>query len=158
MKKYLNQQCIQNNDIRSIIKREIFSQNKSLENLFKGDLDLWPIYVSKKITRSIYDNVFYLGDAFYTFAPTMAQGASQSIEGAYELFNLLSKNTKEIQDLYFRQRLKRTNLINGRSKLNYFSFHLSNQPMILMRNLILKNIVKSDKFLNRYLGNIYQEI
>ena len=154
----VRQKLSQNNDIRSIIRTKILSQNNSLENLFKGDLDLWPIYVSKKITRSTYDNVFYLGDAFYTFTPTMAQGASQSIEGAYELFNLLSKNTKEIQDLYFRQRLKRTNLINRRSKLNYFSFHLSSQPMILMRNLILKNIIKSDKFLNRYLGNIYQEI
>ena len=36
--------------------------------------------------------VFYLGDAFHTLLPTMAQGASQSIEDAYELSLLLGKN------------------------------------------------------------------
>ena len=64
------------------------------ENLFKSDLNFWPVYVTKKPTKSIYDNIFYLGDAFYTFVPALAQGASQSIEAAYELFNLLSDNKK----------------------------------------------------------------
>ena len=48
-----------------------------------------------------------MGDAFYTFPPTMAQGAGQSIEGAFELFNLLSPNKKDIQDLYFKKRLEK---------------------------------------------------
>ena len=88
----------------------------------------------------------------------MAQGASQSIEGANELFNLLSKDVKEIQNLYFKKRLERTKLIDSRSRLNYFSFHLSNTLMVQARNMILKKITKSEKLLDRYLKNIYQTI
>ena len=49
----------QNYDIHSILKKKIFSKNKNLENLFTGDLNLWPVYVTKKPIKSIYDNVFY---------------------------------------------------------------------------------------------------
>jgi len=154
----LRQKLFQNKDIHSIIKKEILSQNKSLENLFKGHLESWPIYTTRKPSKSIYENVLYLGDAFYTFIPAIAQGASQSIEGANELFNLLSKDTKEIQSLYFKERLKRIRLINRRSQLNYFSFHLSNSTMIQARNFMLKKITNSRKFLDKYLGNIYKII
>ena len=154
----VRQKLSKNNDIHSIIKKEILSKNKNLENLFKGHLESWPIYVTRKPSKSIYENVFYLGDAFYTFIPAIAQGASQSIEGANELFNLLSKDTKEIQSLYFKERLKRIRLINRRSQLNYFSFHLSNSTMIQARNFMLKKITNSRKFLDKYLGNIYKII
>ena len=86
----------------------------------------------------------------------MAQGASQSIEGAYELFNLLLKDSKDLQHLYFKKRVERIKLINNRSRLNYHSFHLSNPLMVKSRNFILKKITKSEKLLNIYLGNIYQ--
>ncbi len=154
----VRQKSLHNKDMYSIIEKEILSQNKNLTNLFKGNLESWPIYVTKKPSKSIHKNLFYLGDAFYTFSPMMAQGASQAIEGANELFNLLSKNTKEMQNLYFEKRLERTKLIDSRSKLNYFSFHLSNPIMVQIRNAMLKKITKSGKFLDRYLGNIYQEI
>ena len=145
-------------DIQSLVKKEIFSQNKNLENLFNKNLESWPIYVTNKPSKSMYKNLFYLGDAFYAFFPTMAQGASQSIEAANELFNLLSQDTKEVQNLYFKKRVERTKLINSRSRLNYYSFHLSNPYMVKARNFMLKKITKSEKFVNSYLGNIYQEI
>ena len=88
----------------------------------------------------------------------MAQGASQSIEGAYELFNLLSGESKDLQKIYFKKRIERTKLVNSRSKINYHSFHLSNPLMIKARNFMLKKLTKSEKFLNSYLGNIYQKI
>tara|TARA_B100000945_G_scaffold317527_1_gene320553 strand:- start:191 stop:1327 length:1137 start_codon:yes stop_codon:yes gene_type:complete len=144
-------------DLKVLIKKEILSQNKNLKNLFNDQLEYWPIYITKKPSKSIYDNLFYLGDAFYTFHPTMAQGASQSIEASYELFNLLSQENKKVQSLYFQKRLEKTKLINIRSRLNYYSFHLSNPILIKARNIILKKITKSKKFLDRYLGNIYQE-
>ncbi len=152
----VRQKSFLNKDIHSIIKKEIVSQNQNLENLFKGRLESWPIYVTKKPSKSIYEKLFYLGDSFYTFPPAMAQGASQSIEGANELFNLLSDDRKEIQNIYFKKRLKRTRLIHSRSKLNYFSFHLSNPLMVRIRNTILKKVMTSEKFLDRYLGNIYR--
>jgi len=146
----------QNYDTHSIIKKKILSKNKNLENLFKGDLNLWPVYVTKKPTKSIHDNVFYLGDAFYTFVPALAQGASQSIEAAYELFNLLSESKKNIQNIYFKKRLKRVNEINKRSKFNYFGFHISNHLLMTLRNFFLKRLVKNKKFIQSYLGKIYK--
>ena len=146
----------QNYDIHSIIKKKILSKNKNLENLFKSDLNLWPVYVSKKPIKSIYENVFYLGDAFYTFVPALAQGASQSIEAAYELFNLLSDNKKNIQNIYFKKRLIRTNQINKRSKFNYFGFHISNPALETLRNFFLKRLVKNNNFIQSYLGKIYK--
>ena len=154
----VRQKSFQNKDLHLIIKKEILSQNKNLENLFKGHLESWPIYLTKKPTKSIYENLFYLGDAFYTFPPTMAQGAGQSIEGAKELFDLLSQDSKEIQNLYFKKRLERIKLIDNRSRLNYFSFHLSNPLMVKIRNVMLKKITKNEKLLDRYLGNIYQTV
>jgi len=145
-----------NYDIHSIIKKKILSKNKNLENLFKGDLKLWPVYVTKKPIKSIHYNVFYLGDAFYTFAPAFAQGASQSIEAAHELFNLLSENKKNIQNLYFKKRLKRTNQINKRSKFNYFVFHISNSLLEILRNFLLVRLVKNKNFIQSYLGKIYK--
>ena len=143
---------------KELLESTILKENKNLANLFKGDLKSWPIYTTNKTIKSIYKNVLYIGDAFYTFPPTMAQGAAQSIEGAKELFDLLSQDTKKVQDLYFKKRLKRIKLVNRRSKLNYFSFHLSNSLMTQIRNMMLKKITKSEKFLNKYLGSIYQTI
>jgi len=145
-----------NYDIHSIIKRKIFSKNKNLENLFKSDLEAWPVYITKKPIKSIYENVFYLGDAFYTFVPALAQGASQSIEAAYELFNLLNENKKNIQNFYFNKRLKRTKQINIRSKFNYFGFHISNSLLKNIRNFFLKRLVKNKNFIQSYLGKIYK--
>ena len=152
----IREKLSQNYDIHSIIKKKILSKNKNLENLFKDDLKLWPVYVTKKPIKSIYDNVFYLGDAFYTFVPALAQGASQSIEAAYELFNLLSENKKDIKNLYFKKRLKKINQINKRSKFNYFGFHISNPLLEILRNFFLKRLVKNKNFIMSYLGKIYQ--
>jgi len=143
-------------DIDSIIKKKILSKNKNLENLFKGDLKIWPVYITKKPIKSIHENVFYLGDAFYTFVPALAQGASQSIEAAHELFNLLSENKKNIQNFYFEKRLKKTKQISKRSKFNYFGFHISNSLLEILRNFFLKYLVKNKNFIQSYLGKIYK--
>ena len=152
----VREELSENYDIHSIIKKKILSKNKNLENLFKGDLNCWPVYVTKKPIKSIHDNVFYLGDAFYTFVPALAQGASQSIEAAYELFNLLNENKKNVQNLYFKKRLKRTKQINKRSKFNYSGFHISNPFLQNLRNFFLKRLVKNKKFIQIYLGKIYK--
>ena len=142
-------------DLKALIKKEILSQNKNLENLFENPLKYWPIYISKKPSKSIYENLFYIGDAFYTFPPAMAQGASQSIEAADELFNLLSKDNKKTPDLFFKKRLMRTKIINRRSKLNYHIFHFSNPLLKTIRNKSLKIVMKNKIFLNNYIGKVY---
>ena len=139
-----------------ILENIILKENKNLINLFKGDLQSWPIYTSSKPIKSIYKNILYIGDAFYTFPPTMAQGASQAIEAANEIFELISNNHKDIQNEYFKNRVERTNLINKRSKLNYFGFHISNPLLKIFRNKFLKYFVKNKKFIYNYLGKIYK--
>ena len=145
-----------NNSIKTILENTILKENKNLVNLFKEDLKSWPIYISGKPIKSIYKNVLYLGDAFYTFPPTMAQGASQSIESANEIFELISNNHPDIQNEYFKNRIKRTNLINKRSKLNYFGFHISNPLLKIVRNEFLKRLVKNKNFIYSYLGKVYK--
>jgi len=161
-RKELNLVCVirkksENNDsIKTILENSILKENRNLVNLFKGDLKLWPIYTSGKPIKSIYKNVLYIGDAFYTFPPTMAQGASQSIEAANEIFELISSNHPDIQSEYFKDRAERTNLINKRSKINYFGFHISNPLLKIFRNKVLKILVKNKNFINSYLGKVYK--
>ena len=143
-------------DIKTILDNTIFKKNKNLANFFKEDLKSWPIYTSSPPIKSIYKNVFYIGDAFYTFPPTMAQGASQAIEAANEFFDLLSANHPDLQNEYFKRRKEKTNLINKRSKINYFSFHICNSILITFRDKLLKTLVKNKKFINSYLGNVYK--
>jgi len=161
-RKELNLVCIirkkseDNDSIKTILENTILKKNKNLVNLFKGDLKSWPIYISDKPINSIYKNVFYIGDAFYTFPPTMAQGASQSIEAANEIFELINNNHADIQNEYFKKRVERTNLINKRSKFNYFGFHITNPLLKTLRNFFLKRLVKNKNFIQNYLGKIYQ--
>ena len=101
----------------------------------------------------MYKNTFFIGDAFYAFSPSLAQGASQSIEGAYELFKSITNNT---QGKFFIDRIKKLKMVNNRSKFNQFAFHLSSPLMVFFRNIILKRLVKNKKFLENYLGKIYR--
>ena len=145
-----------NDSIKTILENTILKENKNWVNLFKDGLKSWPIYTSDKPIKSIYKNVLYIGDAFYTFPPTMAQGASQSIEAANEIFDLISDNHTDIQSEYFKNRVERTNLINKRSKFNYFGFHISNPLLKILRNKFLKHLVKNKNFIHSYLGKIYK--
>ena len=161
-RKEINLVCIvrkkleDDDSIKTILENTILKENKNLLNLFKGDLKSWSIYTSTKPMKSIYKNVLYIGDAFYTFPPTMAQGASQAIEAANEIFELVSDNHADIQNEYFKNRVERTNLINKRSKFNYFGFHISNPLLKILRNFFLKRLVKNKNFIHSYLGRIYK--
>ena len=141
--------------IEELLNEKFANKNKDLLSLFKRDLKSWSIYTSSKPIKSILKKVFYIGDAFYTFPPTFAQGASQSIESAKELYDLLIKKSQKIENIYFEQRLKKIMMINNRSKLNYFVFHLNNPILKVFRNKLLKQLVKNKSFINGYLGKIY---
>ena len=141
--------------IEQILSEKFVNKNKYLLRFFKGDLKSWSIYTSPKPIKSILKKVFYIGDAFYTFPPTLAQGASQSIESAKELYDILIENKQNIENIYFEKRLKKIIMINNRSRLNYFTFHLSNPVLKIVRNQFLKRLIKSKSFINNYLGKIY---
>ena len=141
---------------KEFLENTILKENKNLVNLFKGDIKSWSIYTSSKPIKSFYENVLYIGDAFYTFPPTMAQGASHAIESANEIFELINDEDKDIQNKYFQNRARRTNLINKRSKINYFGFHVTNPLLKILRNFFLRRLVKNKNFIQNYLGKIYK--
>ena len=114
---------------------------------------IFPVFVSDNYYKLQNKNIHLIGDAFFAFPPSFAQGASQSIEGAYELFENIKNNTEAN---FLNNRLNKTKMINNRSKLNQFAFHLSNPLTIFFRNYLLKKLVKNEKFLETYLGKIYK--
>ena len=118
-----------------------------------NDLKIYPVFVSHDFFEVNNNNIHLIGDAFFAFSPSFAQGASQSIEGAYELFENIENNT---EDNFFKNRVNKTKMVNNRSKFNQFAFHLSNPLTTLLRNIFLKRLVKNKKFLGFYLGKIYK--
>ena len=121
-----------------------------IENL--KDIKCFPIFTSTEIFQPNNKNIYIIGDAFFAFPPTFAQGASQSIEVAHELY----KNFENENDQFSKERIKRTKMIDRKSRLNYFAFHLSNPLMIFVRNLLMRYLVKNKNFLKNYLGSIYK--
>ena len=125
---------------------------KKFSNEIK-ELKIFPVFVSKNYFKSKNNNIHFIGDAFFAFPPSFAQGASQSIEGAYELFKNIENNTESD---FFKKRMIKTKMVNNRSKINQFAFHLSNPVTKFFRNIFLKKLVKNKKFLESYLGKIYR--
>ena len=141
----------QDSFIQRVLEKIPSDAKETIKNLKL--LKIFPVFVSEDFYRSQNENIHLIGDAFFAFPPSFAQGASQSIEGAYELFKNIENNT-ERDSLNFR--INRTKMINNRSKFNQFIFHLSNPITIFFRNFFLKRLVKNKKFLNTYLGKIYK--
>jgi len=145
------------NNIKNFLEKSSIQVNDDLKNLFNNvqGLKCFPIFISDKTHQPNQKNIFFLGDALFALPPTFAQGASQSIESAYELFKILDGDNSDNFNKYYSNRIKRIRMVNQRSKLNYFIFHLSNPILVLIRNIILKIVVNNKKFLNKYLGQIY---
>tara|TARA_A100000164_G_scaffold140795_1_gene125166 strand:+ start:1996 stop:3135 length:1140 start_codon:yes stop_codon:yes gene_type:complete len=137
--------------IEKVLKK-VPKENKEFFNEIK-ELKIFPVFVSSNFFKINNDNIHFIGDAFFAFPPSFAQGASQSIEGAYELFESIENNTGRD---FFKKRVSKTKMVNNRSKFNQFAFHLSNPLNVFFRNIFLKRLVKNRKFLEIYLGKIYR--
>ena len=137
--------------IKNILEK-IPPAEKDITNNLEA-IRIFPVFVSDNYYKLQNKNIHLIGDAFFAFPPSFAQGASQSIEGAYELFENIKNNTEAN---FLNNRLNKTKMINNRSKLNQFAFHLSNPLTIFFRNYLLKKLVKNEKFLETYLGKIYK--
>ncbi len=160
-KKELNLVCVirdKKNNISNLkyLMDRVIIQNPKLEKVFSEDLKSWPLYSTPRILQSNNDKVFYIGDAFNGFLPTLAQGAGQSIESAYELFNLLKEEKKDIQNRYFKERSRRAKIVRKRSDINFFIFHFSSTIMQKIRNYFIKFLVKKKSFISSYLGVVYK--
>ena len=147
-----NYSLFSENSFISSILSELSGQidQNILENI--NNIKCFPIFISNEIYDQQHKNIFLIGDAFFAFPPSFAQGASQSIEAAFELFEHINKNSNDFN----KRRIEKTKMINNRSKFNHFVFHLSNPLIIFVRDFILRNLVKNKKFLENYLGKIYK--
>ena len=139
------------NFLSSILSNLSNQIDQNILNNLKN-IKCFPIFTNQEIYKPKQKNIFLIGDAFFTFLPTFAQGASQSIEAAFELYESLKNGSNK----FTNQRIKKTKMINKRSKFNYFVFHLSNPFMTYIRDLAMKNLVKNKKFTDNYLGKIYK--
>ena len=140
---------------KEFISSALFEISKQVDsNIIKNlkDIKCFPIFVSKEISQPKNKNIYIIGDAFFAFPPTFAQGASQSIEAAHELY----KNFENKKNQFNKERIKRTKMIDRKSRFNYFAFHLSNPLIIFVRNLLMRYLLKNTKFTNIYLGKIYK--
>ena len=158
LRKNLSENEIKNS---SLFKDEDFISSILLDLSHQIDQDIlnnlknikcFPIFTSEEIYHPKQKNIFLIGDAFFALPPTFAQGASQAIEIAFELY----KNFQNGSNEFTNTRIKRTKIINKKSKLNHFAFHLSNPFMVFIRDLLMKYLVKNKKFINSYFGKIYK--
>ena len=158
LRKNLSENEIKNS---SLFKDENFISSILLDLSHQIDQDIlnnlknikcFPIFTSEEIYHPKQKNIFLIGDAFFALPPTFAQGASQAIEIAFELY----KNFQNGSNEFTNTRIKRTKIINKKSKLNHFAFHLSNPFMVFTRDLLMKYLVKNKKFINSYFGKIYK--
>ena len=158
LRKNLSENEIKNS---SLFKDEDFISSILLDLSHQIDQDIlnnlknikcFPIFTSEEIYHPKQKNIFLIGDAFFALPPTFAQGASQAIEVAFELYTNFQNDSNE----FTNARIKRTKMINKKSKLNHFAFHLSNPFMVFTRDLLMKYLVKNKKFINSYFGKIYK--
>ena len=140
-----------NSFIKKVLKKIPKDNQQFLDNL--QDLKIFPVFVSNNFLKFKNSHIHLIGDAFFALPPSFAQGASQSIEGAYELFKSIENNT---ESSYFKNRVNKTKMVNIRSKFNQFVFHLSNPLTTFFRNIFLKRLIKNKKFLEFYLGKVYR--
>ena len=137
--------------IKKILEKVPHINKKFFDDI--EDLKIYPVFISHDFFKVKNNNIHLIGDAFFAFPPSFAQGASQSIEGAYELFENIENNT---ESNFFKNRVDKIKMVNNRSKFNQFAFHLSNPLTTSLRNIFLKRLVKNKKFLEGYLGKIYK--
>jgi len=140
-----------NSFIKKVLEKFPLRNKSFLDDL--KELKIFPVFVSENFYKLQNNNIHFIGDAFFAFPPSFAQGASQSIEGAYDLFKSIENST---ESNFFKNRVNKTKMVNIRSKFNQFAFHLSNPLTVLVRNILLKRLVKNRKFLEFYLGKIYR--
>ena len=95
--------------IKKVLKKFPLRTKGFLDNL--NELKIFPVFVSDNFYKLQNKNIHLIGDAFFAFPPSLAQGASQSIEGAYELFKGIENNT---ESNFFKNRVNKLKMVNIR--------------------------------------------
>ena len=145
------------NQIKNLIEEKASKGEQAILGLVTGAS---PIYLYKELVKmhnqglSFSNVVTFNLDEYYPMDPKAIQSYHRFME---EHFFDKVDQIENNRDDYYEKRIKKLKSVNWRSKLNYFSFHLSNPIVTSFRNFILKILVKNNKFLDNYLGKIYRD-
>jgi len=91
-----------NSFIKKVLEKIPLEKKDFLYNL--EEFKIFPVFISDNFYKLQNNNIHLIGDAFFAFPPSFAQGASQSIEGAYELFKSIENDTEKN---FFKNRVKK---------------------------------------------------
>ena len=103
-----DEKLFENNDflqslLGTINQNSFLDLESNLENI-----KALPIFVSEKLEIINKKNIFFVGDALFSFPPSFAQGASQSIETSNDLFEDIKNNN----DKFYKERINKINSVN----------------------------------------------
>ena len=87
----------------------------------------------------------------------MAQGAGQSIESAYELFNLIKDENLDASNIYFKKRFERTTAVRRRSNFNFFAIE-AEFDFIIGQDLSPRSTPYTDKEIRDAVESIHPAI
>ena len=141
-----------NVEISNVNLTEYFSEFHSdilniLSATKKEQIIVSDIFDLKPIDKWQNENVCLVGDAAHATTPNLGQGACQAIEDAYVLGKLLD-NGMPIENTfkaYEKLRRKKAHTIVNTSWTVGKMAHIENRLGIWLRNLVMKNMPKSDK-------------
>ena len=119
-----NKNSLTSEYLDKITKNSSFNLKDKLEQIY-----LYPIFVSKKLIKPQNKRIFFGGDALYTYPPSFAQGASQSIESSYDIFKSLEGDNIN----YYKFKYSST------TRVQYYSFN----EAVLVRDSETCNMVYS---------------
>ncbi|KAH9215624.1 salicylate hydroxylase [Leptodontidium sp. 2 PMI_412] len=129
------------------VKKAYTGWNPTVQKLLAflpEDVERWRLIDLPPIKDWIYpsNKLLLLGDSVHATLPYLAQGAAMAIEDGAALGAILShlNSTDDLPGLlqvYLRTRLNRAHTIQRGSWTNRFFIHMSNGPMLDMRNKIM---------------------
>ncbi len=147
---------IQNYDFTSLNFKDQFQQRipATHQEIFESsEIKIWPIYKLQSLYFG-YKKTFYIGDSAHGFIPSRAQGASQAIEDAFVIFNLIEKNILSHKEIV-KIRSSRIKKIIKKSENNLLIFHQSFFLGRFCRNIIIKIICSSKVFIKKFNAYIF---
>ena len=153
-----NWQVNEENIIKEFLQKSKFWWENLTNALKEKKISLWPIYKVKTFEDWTKNNIILMGDAAHAMLPFQAQGAAQSIEDAYNLYeNLKKKDLESSLPVYSKTRKKRISKIEMRTNINRYVFHISNKFLKYVRNFLLKKLFENKIFLKIYFKNLFNQ-
>ncbi|MFK8029067.1 MAG: FAD-dependent monooxygenase [Gammaproteobacteria bacterium] len=123
-----------------------------------GECHYWGLFDRPRLDCWYHERVVLLGDACHPMLPFMAQGAAMAIEDAWVLGTRLNDTRLSLDqslEVYQRERLARTSLMQKRSSDNAELYHRSKPVGVALRNMSFKIATAIPGVTHSVLDSIY---